>query len=158
MFQPSHPLRPQPPFANIIAHSNMHTDIADPAWDLGMASEAALNDLRSYLRMIHANAASITATACQPWLDEVMRRLIALLALSNDDDKAALSGGDRNAEDAIGLTIAHQLTRLFHLTDDTHFVVNMLTGQDIADYAYRADLQIAALIHSHYVEQEKCNS
>ena len=142
------------PFHNIIHNSNMHQPSPDPAWALGLSARGGLNGLRDHLRDMALHECVLTRDQQKQRLEEFMRRSLALLALSFDDDKAVLDSEMGVGEDTIGLSIAHQLTQIFLRADDTITCLSMLDAQDIGDFAERAELQIAALIHGHFTALE----
>jgi hypothetical protein len=156
MPQPSAALPAPYPFANALHASKMHRSLADPAWMLGASARHSMNLLREHLRILALQTSAMDRQAAKASIESAMIRILAMLRLSFDDDQAVLAGDeDGFAEHSIGVTIAHQLNDIATRCDDLIFCGQMLEPEDFAEWAERAEVQIAALIHCHFVEMEK---
>ena len=142
------------PFHSILHSSNMFQPLPDPAWALGLDARGGLNGLRDHLRQMALQEYILTRDQQKQRLEEFMRRILALLALSFDDDKAVLDGAPDDGTDTIGVTIAHELSQIFHRAADMVTCLHVMDARDITDFAYRAELQIASLIHGHFIALE----
>lgn len=131
------------------------TATPDPAWDIGGEQILAIHSLRSQFSVLASQGDVLPPRNLRRRFDAAGQQIFAMIKLSHEgvtrrgSEIVAQATDDDSYE--LGVTISFHLCQLVVQIDNILAAFAAHSGGDIALFASRAELRLAALLHRHYL-------
>jgi hypothetical protein len=138
------------------------TAMPDPSWDIGAQQIHAIQSLRSQFAILASQGDVLPPRNLRRRFDAAGQQIFAMIKLSHEgvsrrgQEIVATIPDDESYD--LGVTVTYHLCRLVEQIDDILTTFAAHSGGDIALFASRTELRLAALLHRHYLAQNDAYS